>query len=615
MPFAESNRAALRYIAESTWGTTPASGDTREMRITSSSMVASKETATSDEIRADRMVSNIIETAASSSGDINYEFSAGTVDDFFQAFLLGAWTRATTMDKVEGAIVAVASTSTITITSSTDYTDIFVNGGYVKLEGFADQANNDYHLMTGASAFASGVTTLTIGAADLVVEAGSAYTRILDAEDVIVASSAIDFGLAGANVLDSGGGDVFAAAITAGELVVGQKIWVEGLGYGVGNYNTTGGVPSDGDTCLINDGDKSVTFEFDSDSSVTTGNISVTIGSDTVTVANLVAAVQAQAHAGKLSVTADIHTTTTICNIVNLRDAQGGSVTAPINAGSGAVVDFTGGDTQLHGMKTITALDDDAITVSETLTTDTNTGTITIYVKGSHVRNPGTVADITKQSFTIQTGFTDVGQYFTMTGMRVGSFSMTVAAGEIVGGSFAFSGKETTTGQTDALGATGSYAVFPTTGTEVYNATANVGSVKKDGSSLATAVQSIEINGEAGLREQRAVANKFPAGIGYGRFELSGTLTTYFEDLTMYDHFINHDTIALEWDFTDNDNAVYIFRIPALKITTDPIAPGGIDQDIMEELEWTAQRDAVLNTQFMIDRFSSVYATEAQHAS
>ena len=94
MAFSDSNRASLRYIQESNtlWGTTPASGNTREVRLTSSSIAAGKETVVSDELRSDRMVSSVPEVSANSAGDINYEFSAGSHDDFVAAFLLGQWT-------------------------------------------------------------------------------------------------------------------------------------------------------------------------------------------------------------------------------------------------------------------------------------------------------------------------------------------------------------------------------------------------------------------------------------------------------------------------------------------------------------------------------------------
>src|ERR1043166_9345937 len=98
--FADSNRARIRVIKESNsaWRTIPSSGPTREMRYTSSSLTPAKNTVISDEIRADRMVPDHIEVGANSAGDINYEFSAGSHDDFFESFMYGAWTRPMTFD-------------------------------------------------------------------------------------------------------------------------------------------------------------------------------------------------------------------------------------------------------------------------------------------------------------------------------------------------------------------------------------------------------------------------------------------------------------------------------------------------------------------------------------
>ncbi|MEO7017966.1 MAG: hypothetical protein ABI067_15735, partial [Leifsonia sp.] len=58
--FADSNRASLRYIAETVgnWGVTPVSGVARLLRLTASTLAAKKETKVSDELRFDRMVSS-----------------------------------------------------------------------------------------------------------------------------------------------------------------------------------------------------------------------------------------------------------------------------------------------------------------------------------------------------------------------------------------------------------------------------------------------------------------------------------------------------------------------------------------------------------------------------
>ena len=49
----------------------------------------------------------------------------------------------------------------------------------------------------------------------------------------------------------------------------------------------------------------------------------------------------------------------------------------------------------------------------------------------------------------------------------------------------------------------------------------------------------------------------------------------------------------------------YHFNIPAMKLSADAIAPGGIDQDVFETIEFTSLRDVTSDAMFIIDRFSS----------
>nr|WP_246712366.1 phage tail tube protein [Rhizobium rosettiformans] len=270
----------------------------------------------------------------------------------------------------------------------------------------------------------------------------------------------------------------------------------------------------------------------------------------------------------------------------------------------GAKVAATAADAR--GFYKLTGVADDVLTVTPQIPTVAAPGVATI--KGSMLRNPGDVEDITPQSFALEQSFNDVDKHFIQNGMRVGSFSLEVASGSIVTGAMNFMGKETQTVTASRLGKA-PYTTLESTATEVMNATTNVGNLTKNGAILSTAVQSLSIEGDASLRNQNAVGSKFARGIGTGRFQLTGALTAYFEDLTMYNHFLNHDTISIGFDFKDQDSNVYYYTIPALKITSDPITPGGIDQDVLEEMEWSALRDAATRCMLQVDRFSSVLPT------
>lgn len=607
--FSDSNRAGIRLIQENnlTWGVSPTSGKTREIRITSSSLAAEKETVVSDELRSDRMVSSVVEVAASTTGDINYEFSAGSHDILMQAFLLGLWTRPMEFDYFKGTNVSWGTTSRIDIAGG-DYRDYFVVGRRLKTTGFANPLNNKY-VEVASLAFASGVTQVTVTTATAVVEAGSAYTKVQDANDVVILNNTtIRFGTGSAATIDSNGTNAFASAIAAGNLVSGQNIYVDNAsGRETGTFGFATNA-ADNDTFTVYDGVNSVIFELDSGTGVTFGNQSVTLGgSGTITATNLAAAINAARVDGRLKVKATSSTTTV--TVTNLQRSGGTLSKVSTN---GTVSNFAGGIAGSGGFFKILAVTDDVLTVSPAPATDANGSTLAVTIKGSMLRNPdGTGSlphqQIVAQSFTAETAFNDVNQFFVHNGLRVGSFSMDVSTGAIVTGTYTFEGKETKRQITNTtkLGAS-PFTPLRTTGTEVMNSTTNVGSIEKDGVELASALQSISIEGDATLRQQPAVGSKFARGIGTGRFNLTGTVTAYFENGTLYDDFINHETTSLAFKFTDIDGNTYKYTLPAVKFSSDTIAPSGIDQDVVEPLEFMAFRDGSTGTMFQIDRWSDV---------
>lgn len=87
---ADSNRAALAYVEESTWGTTPSSA-LQTLRITGESLGNQESSTESAEVLSDRQLRDVIRTGEFSQGDINGELSAGTLDTLLEGVLAGAW--------------------------------------------------------------------------------------------------------------------------------------------------------------------------------------------------------------------------------------------------------------------------------------------------------------------------------------------------------------------------------------------------------------------------------------------------------------------------------------------------------------------------------------------
>ena len=87
----DSSQTRLAYISEVTYGTTPASPVFKNQRFVSESMNANIENVVSNEIRADRNVTDLIQVGADGGGSVDFELSYGSFDDWLESLLFGTW--------------------------------------------------------------------------------------------------------------------------------------------------------------------------------------------------------------------------------------------------------------------------------------------------------------------------------------------------------------------------------------------------------------------------------------------------------------------------------------------------------------------------------------------
>lgn len=249
-------------------------------------------------------------------------------------------------------------------------------------------------------------------------------------------------------------------------------------------------------------------------------------------------------------------------------------------------------NTANNGWHKVTAKSSGEITVDSTLTTET--AAIGKTVKGKTLRN-GT----TTRAFAFEESYLDVVQHFLYNGMRVGTFSLDASAGQIVTGKFGLQGIKgsfsTTAFSTSNPAATTTVPV---------NATSNFGTIQEGATlaNLATGVQGFSLSLDNALRNQMTVGSKFPTGIGYGRQNITGTLNAYFENTTLYAKFLNHTATGLAFSFTDGTagNGMRI-TLPRVYFTQSNPNIAGVDQDVMEQLQWTAIADSLGTYQIQVD--------------
>jgi hypothetical protein len=87
----DSSQTRLAYITESTYGTTPATPTFKNQRFVSESLNANIENTVSNEIRADRNVTDLIQVGADGGGSVDFELSYGSFDDWLESLMFSTW--------------------------------------------------------------------------------------------------------------------------------------------------------------------------------------------------------------------------------------------------------------------------------------------------------------------------------------------------------------------------------------------------------------------------------------------------------------------------------------------------------------------------------------------
>lgn len=169
---ANGSRHSMRYIAESTYGTTPATPAFKPIRHTSTTLGLSKESLQSEEIRNDRQIADFRHGAYQVGGDMNIELSFASFDDLLEAVLLGTWTST----KTTGAQSFSATVGTVVRSAGSFLTDGFAVNDVVINSGFTNAGNNGRFRI---SALTATVMTLTaLEGQTMVVEAAAAGRQV-----------------------------------------------------------------------------------------------------------------------------------------------------------------------------------------------------------------------------------------------------------------------------------------------------------------------------------------------------------------------------------------------------------------------------------------------------
>jgi hypothetical protein len=184
MALASTSLAQLRYIKENTPGTTPGAGNCINLRLTGESLDFAVETITSQEIRADRQTTDLVQVGASCSGGFNFELSFKEYDTFIEALLQGEWEDYGVGGKGSPLSLTLDSAAnTLEAASAPTGPDAFSTlavGQWIRLTAPGDAADAAYLKVLAVTS-----DTITVDAATPIPGAG---TRAAVAQCVIAAS-------------------------------------------------------------------------------------------------------------------------------------------------------------------------------------------------------------------------------------------------------------------------------------------------------------------------------------------------------------------------------------------------------------------------------------------
>jgi hypothetical protein len=153
---ANGSQHSMAYVAEATFGTTPATPIFKPIRHKGTTLALNKDTFQSEELRSDRQITDMRHGAYDVKGDISVEFSYDSFDDMLEAAMCGTWVPTTTST----ATTISSTATTLTRASGSFVTDGWAVNDVVVLANLSGALDGRYRV-TAVAALTLTVTPLS----------------------------------------------------------------------------------------------------------------------------------------------------------------------------------------------------------------------------------------------------------------------------------------------------------------------------------------------------------------------------------------------------------------------------------------------------------------------
>lgn len=143
---------------------------------------------------------------------------------------------------------------------------------------------------------------------------------------------------------------------------------------------------------------------------------------------------------------------------------------------------------------------------------------------------------------------------------------------------------------------------------DVYNTSSNVGRLGRGANAVGAggvnAVLRAELNINNNLRRLDAVGVFGSVGIGVGEIGVTGTMVTYFDDLSLYQDVLDGEETSIDYVMRGNDGRAILVHVPRLKFTDGAPEVPGKNQSVTLPLPFQGLRDSTLGYTVSFQRFA-----------
>lgn len=188
--------------------------------------------------------------------------------------------------------------------------------------------------------------------------------------------------------------------------------------------------------------------------------------------------------------------------------------------------------------------------------------------------------------------FLDIGQYLVYTGCMVNSLSLSIPATGGVTGSFDFIGRN--------MSASGVTLGAPTD-VSLNDPFTSDGGVIQEGGVTIGIVSGLELSLQNNISPNYVVGSNFSKEQTYGRSILTGTVTAFFENLSLLNKFLNETESSISITLTDPAANDLIIDIPRVKYTGGEVPVDG-EGSVVLSLPFQALKDPTEATNIVITR-------------